>query len=161
MGALNALCERAKAKLAADEGLEQAQYVIPIVCERARRESVHPGDVSFLVYELLELTVRRRIEGSPASTPSTANAANAASGGGEGDKGAFVAEVSMRHLPHTRVTLDVDLAPLVAAAREELSPPAWDGPGDVPSYHEDTRKRIEARARALIADVADPPQPAT
>ena len=121
MGALNALFERAKAKLAADEGLERATYVIPLVCERAKRESVHPGDVSFLVYELLELTVRR--DGI---------------------------DLEVKHTPHALVTLDTDLAPLVASAREELAPPSWDGASDTPCYVDETRRRIEEKARKLL-----------
>lgn len=130
MGALNALVERAKAKLAADPSMERARYVVPLVCERAAVPSVHPGDVTFTVWEQLEIAVGR-------------------------DE----TRIAVVHAKGSAVTFDVDLAPLVANAREELSPPAWDGASsDTPTYIDETRAMIEARARKLIeADDAQPP----
>jgi len=130
MGALNALVERAKAKLAADPAMARARYVVPLVCERVGVASVRTGDVTFTVWEQLEVVVERN-----ETRIAVVNARGAA------------------------VTFDVDLAPLVADARDELSPPAWDGAShDHPSYLEHTRILIEERARkAIEADDAQPP----
>ena len=120
MGALNALVERAKSKLAADAGLARARYVVPLVCERAAVDPNAAGDVTFNVWEQLDVTVSRQ--------------------GVE----------LVVHGKQTSITFDVDLAPLIAAAREELSPPAWDGAGETKMYLDDTRKLLEERARKLI-----------